>query len=189
MATLLRNPTLAAAAVLLAACAAPHDAAKPDERREADRKLESAAIAPLNDLNLVRAPIPAVLLAAQKAPYALPPDASCSGIAAEVQSLDAVLGADLDTPVTQKDASLIERGSDTAGEALVGVVRSTAEGVIPFRSWVRKLTGAERYSKEVAAAITAGTVRRSFLKGLGQSAACESPASPRRDAAQVTHNK
>ena len=177
----LRQSSLAVATLVLAACAAPREPAAPTEsRQEANHKLQDAAIAPLNDLNLVRAPIPAALTAAQKAPYALPPDASCSGIAAEVESLDAVLGADLDTPVTAKNAGLIERGSDTAGEALVGVVRSTAEGVIPFRSWVRRLTGAERYSREVAAAITAGTVRRSFLKGLGQSAGCDSPASPRR---------
>jgi len=38
--------------------------------------------------------------------------------------------------------------------------------VIPFRGWIRKLTGAERYSKRVAAAITAGAVRRAFLKGV-----------------------
>ena len=177
----LRNSGIAVAALLLAACAAPQEPAAPaDSKQEANRKLQDAAISPLHDLNLVRAPIPAALAAAQKAPYAMPPDASCSGIAAEVSSLDAVLGADLDTPATSKNPSLIERGSDTAGEALVGVVRSTAEGVIPFRSWVRKLTGAEHYSKEVAAAITAGTVRRGFLKGLGQSSGCGSPASPRR---------
>ena len=176
----MRKATVALAALLLAACAAPRQPASTDARDEANRKLENAAIAPLHDLNLVRAPIPPVLAAAQKAPYAAPPDDSCSGIAAEVQSLDAVLGADLDTPATPKNPSLIERGSDTAGEALVSVVRSTAEGVIPFRSWVRKLTGAERYSKEVAAAISAGTVRRSYLKGLGQSAGCAAPASPRR---------
>jgi hypothetical protein len=45
---------------------------------------------------------------------------------------------------------------------------------------VRKLTGAERYSKEVAAAIAAGTIRRTFLEGLGQAADCPVPAAPRR---------
>ena len=42
---------------------------------------------------------------------------------------------------------------------------------------VRRLTGAERYSREVAAAIAAGTVRRAYLKGFGQSAGCAVPAS------------
>jgi hypothetical protein len=45
---------------------------------------------------------------------------------------------------------------------------------------VRKLTGAERYSREVAAAISAGTIRRAYLKGLGASAGCDAPAAPRK---------
>jgi hypothetical protein len=36
----------------------------------------------------------------------------------------------------------------------------------------RKLTGAERYSRRVAVAITAGGVRRGFLKGLKVSQGC-----------------
>lgn len=130
-----------------------------------------AATTPLQDLNVVRADIPPVLAAAQKSPYALPSDRSCTAIAAEVQALDAVLGADLDTRPTDRNPSLIERG---AGDAL----RNAAEGVIPFRSWVRRLTGAERYSREVAAAIAAGTVRRAYLKGVGQSTGCAVPAAP-----------
>jgi hypothetical protein len=112
-----------------------------------------AATTPLSDLNIVRADIPAVLAAAQKA-------------------LDAALGPDLDTPATDANPSLIERSANDA-------LRRTAEGVIPFRGWVRKLTGAERYSREVAAAIAAGTIRRAYLKGLGAAAGCAAPAAPR----------
>jgi hypothetical protein len=43
---------------------------------------------------------------------------------------------------------------------------------------VRKLDGAERHSKEVAAAIAAGSVRRAFLKGVGQALGCQAPAAP-----------
>jgi hypothetical protein len=50
--------------------------------------------------------------------------------------------------------------------------------VVPFRSWVRKLSGAERYSRDVSAAIAAGIVRRSYLKGVGQVRGCEAPAAP-----------
>jgi hypothetical protein len=139
---------------------------------EGDKTVRDAAATPLSDLNVVRAEIPPVLAAAQKAPYAPPADRSCSAIAADVQALDAALGADLDTPERGNNPSLIERG---AGDAL----RGAAEGVIPFRGWVRKLTGAERYSREVAAAIAAGTVRRSYLKGLGSAAGCSAPAAPR----------
>lgn len=171
---------------LLAGCATPPDsrpattAANTASASEAgaDARLAQAATAPLNDLNLVRAPIPPVLAAALKSPYGLPADRSCSALAAEVQALDAVLGADLDTPATASNPSLIERGSTAAGDAVVGAVRNTAEGVIPFRGWVRKLSGAERYAREVAAAIAAGTVRRAYLKGLGQSGGCGAPAAP-----------
>ena len=146
----------------------------------ADTKLAQAAVTPLSDLNLVRGQIPPVLSAAQKDPYAVPTDASCAALASDIQSLDAVLGADLDTPATAANPSLIERGAGATGDAVVGVVRNTTEGVIPFRGWVRKLTGAERYAREVAAAIAAGTIRRAYLKGLGQSAGCQAPAAPRR---------
>lgn len=160
----------------LAGCAsAPAGSPEPS----ADARVAQAASAPLSDLNLVRAEIPPVLAAALKSPYALPADRACAALAADVRALDAVLGADLDTPVTAANPSLVERGGTLVGDAAIGAVRSTAEGVVPFRGWVRKLSGAERYAKEVSAAIAAGTIRRAYLKGLGQAAGCEAPASPR----------
>jgi len=177
-----RPPIGLLAACLLGACAsggsppaAPTAAGQPG----ADNKVAQAVVAPLTDLNLVRAPIPPVLTAALKAPYALPDDRSCAALASDVQALDAVLGADLDTPATGANPSLVERGVDAAGDAVVGTVRTTTERVVPFRGWVRKLTGAERYSKEVAAAIAAGTIRRAYLKGLGHAGNCGAPAAPR----------
>jgi hypothetical protein len=134
----------------------------------------NAVATPVNDLNLVHAPIPEALRAAQKAPYALPEDASCKGLKAGIDSLDAVLGPDLDAPATETNPGLIERGEHAAGDAATNALRRTAEGVIPFRGWVRKLSGAERYSKQVAAAIAAGTVRRAFLKGVALAKACGS---------------
>jgi hypothetical protein len=141
--------------------------------------LGNAAVTPLNDLNLVKAPIPAVLQAAQARPYGhaaapganeAPPD--CEALAAEVRALDEVLGADLDTPPSADKPSLLERGGNAAGDAAVGAMRRTAEGVVPFRGWIRKLTGAERYSRQVAAAITAGSARRAWLKGYAAARDC-----------------
>jgi len=131
-----------------------------------------AATAPLNDLNLVHADIPAVLAEAQKQPYLVPADVSCHALSAAVLNLDAALGPDLDTPATESNPGLIERGTNEAKSSVVGALRSTTEGMIPFRGWVRKLTGAERYSQQVAASIAAGTVRRAFLKGLRVSKEC-----------------
>ena len=131
-----------------------------------------AATTPLSDLNLVRAPIPPVLAEAQRRPYAAPKDATCTALAAEVKSLDEVLGPDLDTPATAANPGLIERGVTLASDEAVGAVRGAAEGVMPYRKWVRKLTGAERYTKDVAAAIAAGTVRRAYLKGQFTARSC-----------------
>jgi hypothetical protein len=169
---LLITPLLAA----LAACAStePNRSGGPSSTA-----IGQAATTPLSDLNLVRAEIPPVLAAAQRAPYALPAVRDCAALAAQVQALDAALGADLDTPATESNPSLVERGSGAVGDAAVGAVRSAAEGIVPFRGWVRKLSGAERYSKDVSAAIAAGTIRRAYLKGLGASAGCQAPAAPR----------
>lgn len=131
-------------------------------------RLGAAATTPLTDLNLVNAPIPDTLAQAQKAPYQVPADLACPALAADIRALDAVLGADLDTPATDTNPSLVERGSN----AVAGAAQKAVEGAIPFRGWVRKLSGAERYSKQVAAAINAGTVRRAFLKGMARAGGC-----------------
>lgn len=134
-----------------------------------------AATTPLADLHLVHAEIPAALVAAQKQPYATP-EAGCSALLAEVRVLDEVLGPDLDAPATPTNPGLIERGGTAVGGAAVGALKGAAEGVVPFRSWVRKLSGAERYAKDVSAAIAAGTVRRAFLKGVGVARTCGASA-------------
>ena len=131
-------------------------------------KVAGAVATPLNDLNLVTAPIPETLARAQKAPYGAPTDDSCISLAAEIRSLDADLGPDLDALPSEANPGLIERG----GSAVAGALQKTAEGVVPFRGWVRKLTGAERYSRQVAAAIAAGTVRRAYLKGIALAKGC-----------------
>lgn len=127
---------------------------------------QKAVLTPFSDLNLVRAEIPPLLLAAREKPYAVPAAGrACPELAAEIAALDAVLGADLDTPPGEK-ASLLERGEGAVGDAATKALRDTAGSIIPFRGWVRRLSGAERYERSVAAAITAGGVRRGFLRGL-----------------------
>lgn len=134
--------------------------------------LTSAATAPLGDLNLVNAPIPEVLRAAQAAPYARPASVACEALLADVRALDEVLGADLDTPPTDANPGLLDRAGTLVVDQATNSLRRTTEGLIPFRSWVRRLSGAERYSRQVNAAIAAGTVRRSFLKGIAVAQQC-----------------
>ena len=180
-----KSAVLGIVVVWLAACGSKPPAPTPPPRAQATdpvnrvgTEIAQAATSPLSDLNLVNAPIPALLIEAQRAPYAEPADGTCAGIEAQVIALDAVLGADLDTPQTPVNRSLIDRGAVVATQAATQQVRGAAESVVPFRGWVRYLSGAERYSREVVAAIAAGTVRRSYLKGMGAVRGCRPPAAP-----------
>ncbi len=176
-----KSPLCVTLLLLLAACSTPSPAPSGPGRRDtlSEKTVTDAALSPLNDLNVVRADIPEILQTAARNPYASPEDKSCAALGPAIEALDAVLGPDLDAPDSPR--SLIERSNDEANSAAVGALRGAAEGVVPFRGWVRKLTGAERYSRQVAAAIAAGTARRAYLKGLGQAAGCKPPAAPRSD--------
>jgi hypothetical protein len=168
----MKNRAVALLACVLAACSTP-DASRQEQ-------FQQAAMAPLGDLHVVTAEVPEVLQSALKDPYRIPTDPSCAGLTTAVAALNAVLGPDLDTRATVANPGLLERGVSAVGDAAIGAVRGTAESLIPYRRWVRKLSGAEKYSQQVAAAIAAGGVRRSFLKGMGQASGCAAPAAPSR---------
>ena len=141
---------------------------------EANREsLEGAMAAPLRDVNLLRTKITPVLLEAQADPYKRPQPATCAQIAALIVPLNQALGADLDEEAKDED-DLIDQGRGTA----LGAVAGFTQDVIPFRGWVRKLTGAEQHDKLVQSAIVAGGVRRAYLKGLGEARGCNPPATP-----------
>ncbi|WP_211197798.1 hypothetical protein [Permianibacter fluminis] len=151
--------------LLLAACAS------------SEKVVVDAATTPLTDLNVIRVDIPAVLDRAKAHPYAVPQEDGCPVLLAELAELDAALGPDVDAPEEDEpDPTLLQRGSEEVGKAAIKVVRSAAEDVVPFRSWLRKLSGAERHSKKVSKAIAAGTIRRAFLKGLMVAKHCELPS-------------
>jgi hypothetical protein len=136
------------------------------------RQLNDATTTPLRDVNIAHAAIPTVLVAAQREPYLFAEQRSCGAISDEVRALDETLGPDFDAPPIGPDPGLIERGIIKGTDTTIGTVKGAAEGVVPFRQWVRKLSGAKRCSKEVSAAITAGTSRRAFLKGVRVTKGC-----------------
>jgi len=159
---------------------APRDGS-PQIQTSSDANRESlggAVAAPLRDVNVLRTKIPEVLLRAIADPYGRPVRLSCPALISIVEELDAALGPDLDQPAADDD-DLMQRGEKGA----LGAVAGAAQDVIPFRSWVRKLTGAERHDKLVQQAIMAGAVRRGYLKGLGESKGCKPPATPLHDMA------
>lgn len=157
--------------VVLASCSTQKSASKTDTTKQ----IGDAVTVPLNDLNLIETAIPEALRQAQKNPYAPPLDASCAALAKEISALDEELGADLDVPIVKDNESLIARRVVTES---VSAIRKTTEAVVPYRNWVRKLSGAERKSRAVASAIAAGGIRRAYLKGIGHSNKCQAPAAP-----------
>ena len=159
--------------LLLAGCAGARTAGDTGPQSFGD-----AVASPLYDINVLRTQIPAVLLEAMDRPYVLPDPKTCRAIADLVRPLDEALGPDLDAPPTLDNPSAIERGKDAAGEAVLGGVGDAASGLIPMRSWIRRLSGAQRHDRYVAAAIVAGAVRRSYLKGIGVQMGCLPPAAP-----------
>lgn len=133
---------------------------------------------PLVDLNVRRELIPTVLLQAQANPYDRRNLNQCSTIAAEVARLDEALGPDRDEPAAPDNPTLNERAQDALAEAALDAIRDTVTDFIPYRSWVRQLSGAQARSKTVQDAVEAGRLRRAYLKGLGMRANCSPPASP-----------
>lgn len=133
-----------------------------------------AVAAPLEDLNLRRAEVPETLIEARYRPYGIVGITGCVAIAAEITKLDEALGPDLDSGLAP-DGS---RTDEQAADAALGLVRDTTTDFIPFRSWVRRLTGAHAHSQEVERAYRAGLTRRAYLKGMGQQQGCAPPAAP-----------
>jgi hypothetical protein len=141
--------------------------------------VEGAATQPLRDLNVVRTKIPDVLLMALADPYARPPrNWKCPQLIALIRPLDAALGPDIDL-LPAGDENLMDRSRQTA----LGAAADLASDAIPFRGWVRKLTGAEAHDKLVQSAIIAGDTRRGYLKGLGEARGCTPPATPSHERA------
>jgi hypothetical protein len=136
--------------------------------------IEGAVTAPLRDFNLMRTKIPQVLLEAMSDPYYRPPGKlSCEDLANLLQPVNDALGPDIDE-VPPPKPGMVQK---TPGAAY-GLVASAATGAVPFHSWVRKLSGAERHDSYVQQAITAGAVRRAYLKGLGEAKNCPPPVVP-----------
>lgn len=170
----------AALMLLLAACAStPSPTGRIQSTNEANTaNIRGVATSPLRDFNVIRTQIPQVLLDALDDPYARPAPANCDGILLAVKQLDTALGADLDQPPSKDDVDLIDKGRGYVVGAAMGAAVGAAQDLIPMRSWVRRLTGAAQHDRVVSAAITAGGVRRGYLKGLGESRGCNPPATP-----------
>lgn len=175
-----------AAVSLIAALVSAHAlAAPPEPPASPDRGViqtrpgfRDAVTAPLDDLNLKKREIPDLLLRAKAAPYDLRGLDHCEAIAAEVGRLDAVLGPDLEEAPPPDTRSGARKAASQAHSVAVEVVRDQTRSLLPFRSWIRKLTGAHRNQVRFDQAVRAGEVRRGYLKGVGMQKNCRPPAAP-----------
>jgi len=154
----------------LAACASSSTGRSGDLRPESQTDLRSILTQPFNDLNLVRTEIPDELKRVQQAPYQRGSPFTCSSIAAEISTLDQILGPDIQSGNSASDDPIISR--EAAERAARDAARSAASGWIPFRGLVRQVSGAERHARALKEAVLAGNVRRAYLKGLLESAPC-----------------
>jgi len=165
--------------VLLGGCMTTHPPLNAQAMDRPEKEGVPGAIeAPFEDVNVIRSQIPPILLRAEDAAYARPDPASCANIANNVAELDEALGDDFDVDAPQ-DSSLSEKRGRQAGEVMVSALRDAEADFIPFRSWVRRLSGAQRHDNRVRAAVYAGRVRRAYLKGLGEALGCRYPAAPK----------
>ena len=137
-----------------------------------DRTAASLVGSPLADVNIKKKHIPLLLLEAKDHPYATIGMTDCAKIGAAVRDLDSVLGRDLDVPVAGKPNEGRELAMD-AGQ-------DTINSLIPGRFIIRRLSGAYAAQRKAVAAVYAGSVRRGFLKGLGEARECSPPAAQRR---------
>jgi hypothetical protein len=142
--------------------------AEPSRARQIEEDASKVATSPLKDVGVVKDKIPQVLIDARTGTYVLPSPLTCETIFAAVDALDAELAPDLDAESTQIRSGM---SATEIGETVV-------HGLTPLRSWVRKLSGAEKNANEVQAAIVAGSVRRGYLKGIGLQMGCKPPAAP-----------
>ena len=132
-------------------------------------KAEDVALSPLSDINLRKKDVPPVLEAALANPYDLAGIKTCAGFTTAIQDLDVALGDDIDVAQGKTDEEKMGNGAGAIAKSVIG-------SFIPFRGVIRELSGANAQQRAWERAVYAGSVRRAFLKGVGESKGCAYPA-------------
>lgn len=133
-----------------------------------ERHAQNAVMQPAKDVNLRKDSIPAKLIAIREHPYDLENMRGCRALENEITQLDKVLGPDISELQEESRTEKREQGVSRVAGAFIG-------GLIPFRSVVRELTGANAAKRRFREAIAAGNARRSFLTGVGVTKGCLTP--------------
>jgi hypothetical protein len=133
------------------------------------RGVTGAAYIPLRDVNLMRPEIP-LLLRNLQYPYSTATLTDCNAINREIGQLDAVLGPESYQPGPNRN--IWDRSGDFLEEQTISAAEGTASDLIPFRSWVRRISGASAAEREALRAVANGQQRRTFVRGYGASLGC-----------------
>ncbi len=140
-----------------------------------------AAQSPLVDLNIKKDEIPDSLQQITANPYSSGSKPKCKDIQSEIAALDEVLGSDVHYSADGKlslrpeeSPDYVKDGASMLQKEAIGFVAGKAS-IIPFRSIVRKVTGAEKHSKAVARAYESGKIRRAYLRGMSTALRCKPP--------------
>ena len=157
--------TTTAAAVLAAALPAHAQTVVAPENARA----EDVVTAPLSDVNLMRRAVPTVLKAALTKPYSMDGISTCAGLTTAIADLDVALGADIDVAQGQTPQERMSNGAAVVAKSVIG-------SFIPFRGVLREISGANAQERAWQRALYAGSVRRAFLKGMGEQRGCAYPA-------------
>ena len=137
----------------------------------ANERADDVVLTPLNDVNLRKKAIPPVLVAAIDNPYSTSGLKSCASYTAAINELDGSLGDDFDVVQEKTRDEKRGNGAGAMAKAVIG-------GLIPFRGVIREVSGANGQQRNWDRALYAGSVRRAFLKGIGQTKGCAYPARP-----------
>jgi hypothetical protein len=121
---------------------------------------------PLQDLNVSGNNIPPELQAIIDRPYDISMLRTCADKRKAVAELTKVLGPDIDSP------QATARGQSPSEFAL-GAAESAATSLIPGRSLIRKVSGADAAERRLRAAILAGQLRRAYIRGNARGTNCQ----------------
>lgn len=148
--------------------ALPATAQTPPPRSTAEQAADSAtrvATQPLRDLNMSGGGISPELEAIMKEPYSLKGLRGCADYKREIDRITKLVGPDVDSPEARA-------APGTSTEFVLGTAESVATSLIPGRSIVRQLSGANAAEKRARAATLAASLRRAFLKGRASGLNC-----------------
>jgi hypothetical protein len=159
----MRTAILIGLILALAACSTGRTA---DTRRG----VVDATAQPLRDVNLVRPEIPMVLRGLEYPYTTATLGEGCVEIARQIASLDAVLGPESYQPGPNRN--VWDRSGDFIEDQVIDAAQDTVTDFIPFRSWIRRISGASRAERDALRAVANGQQRRTFLRGYGASLGC-----------------